>query len=265
MKVLALNGSPRSRAGATSCLIESLLAGMAGVAGTETELVNLAELYLQPCRGCYTCWAATPGKCVHGEEDGMARVMCAWREADLVVFGTPLYHFSMTGLMKTFLDRLLPESEPWLMEDPQAPGWTMHPRRHDQPASALLVSPCGFPEADQFAPLVQTFRYIAERHHWTWLGELLRPGADVLSQPAAAPVVAPYLADVRRAGAALVAEGGIPAPLREALGRDLLPGGRAAFYQRANQYWEKLLSRAAASRHPDAASESTTGTRGGLR
>ncbi len=272
MKVLALNGSPRRRTGATSRLLEALLAGMAE-AGAATELVQLADLELRSCLGCYTCWVATPGECVFRDRDGMARVVRAWRDADLVVFGTPLYHFSMTGLMKNFLDRLLPESEPWLVEDPQAPGRTMHPRRFRQPASALLVSPCGFPDADQFAPLVHTFRYIAGRHHWTWLGELLRPGAEVLTRAAAAPVAEPYLAEVRRAGAALVVEGRIPPDLQEALGRELVPGGRQDFFARANQHWEALLGRSGPPASagitpraaPDARGEGAALARGDMR
>jgi len=242
MKVIALNGSPRKRVSATFRILEALLAGMKD-AGAETKLVQLAELDLQACVGCYTCWVATPGECIHRDRDGMAGMMAAWREADVVVFGTPLYHFSMTGIMKTFLDRLLPEIEPWLVEDPQAPSRTRHPRRYRGPERAFLVSPCGFPDADQFAPLVHTFRYIAERHHWTWMGELLRTGAEPLSRTALAPLFEPYLANVRRAGSALVREGRIPEALAEALGRDLFPGGRAAFYEQANLFWKDLMAR----------------------
>lgn len=242
MKVLALNGSPRKRISATSRILEALLAGMQD-AGAETTLVQLAALDLRTCVGCYTCWVATPGECIHRDRDGMAGIMTAYREADVVVFGTPLYHFSMTGLMKTFLDRLLPELEPWLVQDPHRASWTSHPRRHRGPARAFLVSPCGFPDEDQFAPLVHTFRYIAGRHHWTWMGELLRTGAEPLSRTALAPLFAGYLADVRRAGAALATEGRIPDPLAEALRRDLFPGGKEAFRDQANRFWRDLMAR----------------------
>ena len=105
------------------------------------------------------------------------------------------------------------------------------------------MSPCGFPDADQFAPLVDTFRYIAGRHHWTWLGEILRTAAEPLARGVLATVLEPYLTDVRRAGAALVREGRIPESWREALARELLPGGRDAFRDRANQSWRELIER----------------------
>ncbi len=243
MKVLALNGSPRKRISATSRILEALLAGM-NDAGADTQLVQLASLDLQACIGCYTCWVATPGECIHRDRDGMAGLMASWREADVIVFGTPLYHFSMTGIMKTFLDRTLPELEPWLLPDEHDSSWTRHPRRHaGGPQRAFLVSPCGFPDADQFAPLVHTFRYIARRHRWIWMGELLRTGAEALSRSALAPLFESYFATVREAGGALVTEGRIPDALAASLSRDLFPGGRAAFYDQANRFWKDLMGR----------------------
>jgi putative sterol carrier protein len=146
--------------------------------------------------------------------------------------------------MKTFFDRLLPEIEPWLVQDQHDPSWTRHPRRHrGGPQRAFLVSPCGFPDADQFAPLVHTFRYIARRHHWTWMGELLRPQAEVLSRSALVPLFETYFAKVRLAGAALAREGRVPDELAEALSRDLFPSGRDAFYDQANRFWKDLMAR----------------------
>jgi putative sterol carrier protein/putative NADPH-quinone reductase len=240
MKILALNGSPRKHVSATFRMLEALLAGMRD-AGAETELVQLAELDLRQCTGCYTCWVRTPGVCIH--DDGMDRASQALADADLVVFGTPLYHYSMTGLMKVFLDRLLPRAEPWLVEDPRHPGMTDHPRRASRTSRAMLVSPCGFPEFEHFGPLVQTFRYIADRHGWDWLGEILRPGAEPLSRTVLAPLFAGYFADVRKAGAALVRDGRIPDALAASLRRDLFGGGRAAFHEQANRFWEDLRAR----------------------
>jgi putative sterol carrier protein/putative NADPH-quinone reductase len=241
MKILALNGSPRKTVSATFRILESLLAGMRD-AGAKTELLQLRDLDLKQCIGCYTCWVRTPGACIHA--DGMAGAADAMKEANVIVFGTPLYHYSMSGLMKTFLDRLLPDVQPWLIEDPRRPELTTHPRRGDvRPQRAMLVSPCGFPEPDHFRPLVETFRYIAERHGWQWMGELLRPGAEPLSRTQLAPLFAGYLATVRKVGAALIEQGRIPDDLSQALARDLFPGGRQAFYDLANRYWKDLQER----------------------
>jgi multimeric flavodoxin WrbA len=93
MKVLALNGSPRMKASSTYHMLKPLLEGMEG-AGAETELIHIRELNLEFCTGCYTCWVRTPGVCVHQDKDRMVAVLESFNTADLVVFGTPLYHFT---------------------------------------------------------------------------------------------------------------------------------------------------------------------------
>jgi len=160
MKVLALNGSPRMKASSTYHMLEPLLEGMKN-AGAETELIHIRELDLQFCIGCYTCWVRTPGVCIHKDRDRMVAVLESFNAADLVVFGTPLYHFTMSGIMKTFLDRTISRFEPWLIPHTSVPGVTGHPERFRKPEKILLVSPCGLPEFEHFDSLVVTFRQIA--------------------------------------------------------------------------------------------------------
>ena len=105
MKVLAINGSPRLRASSTYSILVPLLQGMRA-AGAETSLIHVRELELEPCMGCFHCWVQTPGECIH--DDGMSAAIDAYKAADLIVYGTPLYHGSMSGLLKTFVDRLPP-------------------------------------------------------------------------------------------------------------------------------------------------------------
>jgi multimeric flavodoxin WrbA len=149
MKVLALNGSPRMKASSTYHMLKPLLEGMEE-AGAETELIHIRELDLEACTGCYTCWVRTPGVCVNKNKDSMYGILQKFNTADLVVFGTPLYIFTMSGLLKTFLDRTIVRFEPWLIPHPHTPGTTGHPERFQKPDKMLLVSPCGFPEFEHF-------------------------------------------------------------------------------------------------------------------
>ena len=246
MHALLLNGSPRP-GGATATLLGALAEGLRQ-GGTTTEAIDLRRLDLQACIGCYNCWVRTPGRCVF--RDSMDALLPRLAEADLLVFGTPLYHFGMTGLMKTFFDRTLPLAEPWLEQGPD--GLTRHPHRHqrDRAQMAMLVSPCGFPERSHFDALVATFRLMAQRHGWDWRGELLRPAAEPLAQQSIRPMLAPYLALVSRAGAALASTGHIPPTLEQALTQDLLPGGPEAFRAAGNRHWTRLMDRWRAP-HPD--------------
>lgn len=226
------------RSSSTYSILVPLLEGMRA-AGADTSLIHVHELDLAPCLGCFHCWTRTPGECIH--EDGMRAAIDSYNKADLVVYGTPLYYGSMSGLLKTFLDRLLPRSEPWLIASPHVEGMTGHPSRCDGPRAVLLVSSCGFPEFDNFDALVYTFRHMARLHGQDYVGEILRPFAEPLSRRALRGLFARYFEAVSRAGREIVTTGAISDPTRTALRDDLLPGDKQAKYDLANAYWKQRL------------------------
>jgi len=240
-RVLALNGSPRAGAGVTSMLLQQLLAGMRE-AGAETRLIQVRELNLEPCIGCYFCWVQTPGRCIH--RDGMDRGIEAWATADLVVFGTPVYHGCMTGLMKNFLDRLLPRYEPWLVPNPRVEGGSAHPARGPEPRRMVLVSPCGFPGLHNFDALVHTFRHIARMHGMAVSGEILRPFAEPLRLRALRGLFDDYFETVCAAGREIITSGAIAEDTRVGLARDLVPGNLSQHHEMANEHWRRLRRRA---------------------
>jgi hypothetical protein len=240
MKVLALNGSPRLKSSSTYHMLQPLLAGME-TAGAQTEVIHLRSLKLKPCLGCYSCWVRTPGVCV--QKDGMAGALEKFNSADLVIFGTPLYVFTMTGIMKNFIDRLIPRLESWLIPHPQVPGVTGHPDRFHKPEKMFLVSPCGFPEFMHFASLVATFKQFARMANWEYLGEILRPGAEALANPLLQGLFTPYYDRLRQAGEQLVRQGRITEELQAALREDLFPGDKQAFYEMAADHWTVQMDR----------------------
>ena len=73
-------------------------------AGNEVEFVSLAEREIGFCRGCLACQKT--GSCVI--RDGMGALIGKVREADAIVFATPIYYYEMSGQMKVFLDRCNP-------------------------------------------------------------------------------------------------------------------------------------------------------------
>ncbi len=124
MYVLALNGSPRLENSSTFHMLKPLLEGMEK-GGATTEVIPIARLHLKGCQGCFSCWTKTPGVCIH--KDSMAEVLPKYIQADFLIFGTPLYYFLMSGQMKTFIDRLLPLSEPSLVRREDDPSLTNCP------------------------------------------------------------------------------------------------------------------------------------------
>jgi multimeric flavodoxin WrbA len=103
MKVLGLVGSPR-REGNTDLLVNAVLYG-AGAAGHVTEKVYLYDIKIEPCLDCAGC-KTNGGKCVLG--DGMKAVYPKLEEAEVIVFGTPLYWYGSSAKMKLLIDRLRP-------------------------------------------------------------------------------------------------------------------------------------------------------------
>ena len=79
-------------------------------AGAKMEHIKLKNKNIHPCTGCYTCWTKTPGECIF--DDDMTDLRYKFRTADLIIFASPLYVYSVTGIMKNFLDRLVPNLMP---------------------------------------------------------------------------------------------------------------------------------------------------------
>ena len=114
MKITVFNGSPRGKRGNTFIMADEFLRG-AEAAGAQVEQVLLVQKKISHCTGCFRCWVKTPGKCVI--EDDMTVLLEKIMATDVIVFATPLYVDNVTGLMKNFMDRILPLGEPYLVKD----------------------------------------------------------------------------------------------------------------------------------------------------
>ncbi len=70
--------------------------------GNEVETVSLVGKELQFCRGCLVCQKT--GKCII--KDDANEIAEKVKNADVVVFATPVYYYAMSGQMKTLIDRM---------------------------------------------------------------------------------------------------------------------------------------------------------------
>jgi multimeric flavodoxin WrbA len=105
MKVMALNGSPRKKWN-TATLLEKALEG-ASVQGAETDLVHLYDLNYKGCISCFACKAKggkSYGRCA--VKDDLMPVFKKIEEADAVILGSPIYFGTVSGEMRSFLERL---------------------------------------------------------------------------------------------------------------------------------------------------------------
>ena len=105
MKVFAVLGS-RNHEGQTARACGALLEGAAR-AGAEVDQAFLPELTIERCRQCDPDgWGLCrrEGRCVI--EDDFAGLVDRIREADAVVFATPVYFSELSESLRTFLGRL---------------------------------------------------------------------------------------------------------------------------------------------------------------
>ncbi len=100
LRVLGVSGSPREGGNTDAVVMEAL--SVASHLGYRVEFQRLTDYRIEHCRGCRACMVA--GKCIiTGDE--LAAALNPWREADVIILGSPVYWFAPSGLLKDFIDR----------------------------------------------------------------------------------------------------------------------------------------------------------------
>lgn len=236
MRVLVVNAAPRMEAGNTQMILTPFMVGMRHQ-GAEIDIALLARKEINRCEGCFTCYAETPGECVH--DDDMPPLIERIRRADVMVLATPIYLDGMTSLAKVFVDRLVPFLDPHFEEDDTG---LIHPLRWNFPQKLCLVSVCGYPGLHNFDPLLFHMERIARNFHTEFCGALLRPAVFSLLLGKKYPDRIREVMDaVRSAGREMVDHGKISADTREAVAKDIC--SNQELMATANAYWDKLLDK----------------------
>ncbi len=104
MLVCAINGSLRGSHGAIHKILQSLGKGVER-AGGSWGLVQLAELKIEGCRACNQCQTTNTFKCIFDSHDDTALVHHKMRQADILVYASPVYVFGMSSLLKRLIER----------------------------------------------------------------------------------------------------------------------------------------------------------------
>lgn len=105
-KIIAINGSPRKKWN-TGMLLEEALEGAASE-GAETELIHLYDLQFKGCTSCFACkmkGGKSSGRCAI--KDGLTPFLDKIAGADALILGSPIYFGTVTGEMRSFMERLL--------------------------------------------------------------------------------------------------------------------------------------------------------------
>ena len=97
MKVITLSGCPLKR-GSVARLADMLLKEI----GASGKYESIPNVNIAPCKSCDACMKT--GSCIIKSDQwsGIAKNML---KSDLIIIGSPVYFYGISGPLKTFLDR----------------------------------------------------------------------------------------------------------------------------------------------------------------
>jgi multimeric flavodoxin WrbA len=98
-KVLILSSSPR-KGGNSDLLCDQFILGTKE-SGHNAEKIFLKDKNINYCTGCGSCF--NKKKCP--QKDDMPEILEKMIAADVIVMATPVYFYTMSGQMKTLIDR----------------------------------------------------------------------------------------------------------------------------------------------------------------
>ncbi len=225
MNVLAINGSPHMEDGNTAMILNPFLEGMKE-AGAKVELFYTRKLKIGPCNGDMSCWFKNPGKC--GQDDDVQMLLPKFRDADVIIWASPVYYSGITGPLKNLMDRQLP--------------LFMQENTGSKKQKAVLVSTCGAWELSMFDPILAQMNalYSQPDSNYEFAGALLRPMADGVKEMVKAGEtrhVDEIIQAAREAGRQLVKDGKISDEIQMEISKPLMP--RDAYYKAAQMMMDQ--------------------------
>lgn len=150
--IVIINGSLRAN-GNTDVIIKSILDGAESTDAFIKQYV-LRDKNINDCKGCYYCYQNNNCSIT----DDMQEIHLEIQKSDLIILASPMYWWGVTGLMKTFIDRL----------------YLYYPKRNGHFVAGkklLVIIPMNVNEKQhgrkvymsEIEPIQMTFKYIFKR------------------------------------------------------------------------------------------------------
>ena len=231
-KVVALSCSAKmGQAGGESQTDKFLHAFLDGFPAGQTRVFYPYKMNIAYCKACLDCWFKTPGICAIS--DDMTEINAALREADLIVWATPIYHMGFSAKMKTVIERTMCNFTIPIALDGE--GQSRHEPRDMKKRQAILISTCSYPEPNTFDAVNAYFNANCKNSYWENAGEILvntcMPGVPPAYYEA-------KMAAVKEAGAELARTGAIPAELLKKISAAQMPS--AKYKETVNAIYSKI-------------------------
>ncbi|ACM20426.1 iron-sulfur cluster-binding flavoprotein [Geotalea daltonii FRC-32] len=190
MKIVCLLGSPRSNG--NSAAIAQRFLEKAGSLGAETRIFELNRLSYRGCQACYAC-KSTADHCVL--DDDLSQVLEGVKDADVVVYASPVYYGDITAQLKGFMDRTFSYLVPDYETNPQ-------PTRLQPGKNLLFILTQGDPDPEHFADIFPRYEYFLK---WGGFAQIRLIRACGLGGEGAADVSESTLQEAADAAAAIMA------------------------------------------------------------
>lgn len=153
MKILVITGSPRKN-GNSNTLVEHFIKG-AQEKGHLVERFDSAAKKVHPCIACDKC--AQNGTCVFDDDFNFVKENIL--DADMVVFASPVYYFSMSAQIKTVIDRF------YAIND-----------KISTPKKAVLILSYADTSKSVAEPIIKHYETMLDYLGWSDCGKLLAQG-----------------------------------------------------------------------------------------
>lgn len=123
-------------------------------AGATATVIDLSQLKIGPCVGCFGCWVKTPGKCVI--RDDACRVYPYLAKSTRLLLVSRIRYGSYDTVMKTMLERAIPIQQAFLR---LVQGEILHKMRDVAPKEATILGYGALSERER-----QVFSHMAHRN-----------------------------------------------------------------------------------------------------
>lgn len=197
MKTLIINGSLKGEASHSYMVASRFARGIEATADAQTEVIELKNMNISHCAGCFGCWKVTPGQCVI--RDDMDIIRDKIMESDNIILSFPLYFFGVSSKMKTMLDRLLPFKMPYKGRHATEDNLLIMDYRYDfSDKRLILVSSCAHSSTDiVYDSVTREFDMICGKDNYT---KVFCPQGEILELDQMKPILNKYLNGIEDAG-----------------------------------------------------------------
>ena len=197
MKTLIINGSLKGEASHSYMVASRFARGIEATADAQTEVIELKNMNISRCVGCFGCWKVTPGQCVI--RDDMDIIRDKIMESDNIILSFPLYFFGVSSKMKTMLDRLLPFKMPYKGRHATEDNLLIMDYRYDfSDKRLILVSSCAHSSTDiVYDSVTREFDMICGKDNYT---KVFCPQGEILELDQMKPILNKYLNGIEDAG-----------------------------------------------------------------